>query len=342
MGVDANRSPLSLSLLSDSPLDNRESDYFGFSAYADSLATLIVDPSTETPVTLAISAPWGGGKTSVARLVERRIVEWTDESLGQRPDVICWFNAWSHDDAPHLGASLAASVARAANRRRPLWRRLVEPLPSTMLSPRERWRRRAAIGVATLVVVGFCLMISPIRDAFSSLELVEENPLAGLGTIGGVVALGFVLWPKIFSAAEHAARFVENPGAEAAAGAMSEVREQLGRLVHQGTRGARLVLFVDDLERCRPARAVEVCETASQLLSQHDFVTVLVADMSAISVAAQELYGNLEATDQASASGIATVGQRYLEKIVQIQVTLPPPRTEDMRRLLRGDAPPAR
>src|SRR6266511_2920595 len=44
----------------------------------------------------------------------------------------------------------------------------------------------------------------------------------------------------------------------------------------------RFVIFVDDLERCRPPRAVEVCEVASQLLGHPNVVTVLVADMATI------------------------------------------------------------
>jgi hypothetical protein len=69
-------------------------------------------------------------------MIERRLTAWTALRKGDRPNVVCWFNAWMHDDAPHLGAAMAASVATTINRDRPWWRRASEPLPAAMLSIR--------------------------------------------------------------------------------------------------------------------------------------------------------------------------------------------------------------
>jgi hypothetical protein len=153
-----------LELLSDTPLEDPESDYFGFKTFASSLAYVIDSQRTVTPLTVAISAPWGGGKTSVARMTARLLDDLAKDRLGERPNVVCWFNAWAHDDAPHLGAALAAAVARIADRSRPPWRRLISALPAAMLTPRERWRRRVAIAVLTLVALGLALMIGPLPD----------------------------------------------------------------------------------------------------------------------------------------------------------------------------------
>jgi hypothetical protein len=62
-------------------------------------------------------------------LLERRVAR----RGGDHPRLVCWFNAWEHEDADHLGAALAAAVAREASRHRPLWRRALFPLPSAML-----------------------------------------------------------------------------------------------------------------------------------------------------------------------------------------------------------------
>ncbi len=113
---------------------------------------------------------------------------------------------------------------------------------------------------------------------------------------------------------------------------MAQVKEQLGEPIGQARKGGRFVIYIDDLERCSPDRALEVCEVASQLLGHEGVVTVLVADMHAIAAAAEARYPE-------SHGATGDTGRRFLEKIVQIQVALPPPHPEHMCRLLRGHAP---
>jgi predicted KAP-like P-loop ATPase len=132
-------------LLSDTPVTRRKQDYFGYAAHADAVAEVIDSERTDTPLTIAVTGAWGAGKTSLAVMVELRLREWTKLRRGERPIATCWFRAWLHDDAPHLGAALAAQVAREANRRRRWWQRVLFPVPEALLGPGERWRRRAAL-----------------------------------------------------------------------------------------------------------------------------------------------------------------------------------------------------
>jgi hypothetical protein len=124
---------------------------------------------------------------------------------------------------------------------------------------------------------------------------------------------------------------------------MAAVRRQLGELIGQAARNRRIVIFVDDLERCRPPRAVEVCEVATQLLNHPRVVTVLLADMQAISAAAAIKYADLEGRyapggdfDDASATTFAAYGRSYLEKIVQLQFRIPTDR-ELVRKIIENE-----
>ncbi len=318
-------------LLSDQPLDDPSGDYFGFAAFATALTEIVDNEATDTPLTVALSAPWGAGKTSVARMMQAQLQERVEGRYGDRPRIACWFNAWEHNDAPHLGAALAANVARTANRRRP-WRwRLFAPLPAAMLGPQERWRRLVAIAIAAVLLAAVFTALKATRRVFEDALHLKAALVSGLGWLG-LAWLGVLVWRGVFSVARDAARFVDQPGSEAAHGSMANVKEQLGRLISQATRGGRLVIFVDDLERCHAERAVEVFEVASQLLAHEGVVTVLLADMRELSRAAQAAYGGIP--EQGSDPGL---GQRYLEKLVQLELELPPPATEDMRRLLRGE-----
>src|SRR5262249_888642 len=132
-----------LHVLSDQPLGadvGDAEDRLGFTAYADAVAGIIDNPKTGTPLTIAISAPWGAGKSTLAAMIRRRLTS-KPAAGGSRRHVPCRFNAWMHDDAKTLGAAFAAEVARAANLHRPLYRRVIQPLPLGLAGPADRWRQ---------------------------------------------------------------------------------------------------------------------------------------------------------------------------------------------------------
>jgi KAP family P-loop domain len=301
--------PRMVTVLADVPLADRTADRLGFLAYVDALCGLIDNPRTPTPLTIAVSAPWGAGKTSVVNMVTSRLAERTRRRRG-RPHIVCMFPAWLHDDAPHLGAALAAKVARQANRYRAWPRRLFSPLPSAMLTPEQRWRRRIIIGVISLIVAGLLLIPESVRKSIKSTAGVDAAIRDIVGQRWAPLAVlllaALAIWPKVFASAQAAARFVDDPKSEAATGSMWQVREQLGRLIREAIRNPgrvgewlrrtrpriakfvpryrderrRLILIIDDLERCRPPRAIDVCEVASQLLGHRDVVTIIIGDMA--------------------------------------------------------------
>lgn len=339
----------SYQILSDVPSKTSTHDHLDFLPYATALATLIDRTATSTPLIAAISAPWGAGKTTLSELVQEQLRvpgEW------DYPHIICRFNAWKHDDAPNLGAAFAAEVAQCANRHRLWWRRLAQPLPSVMLTPEQRWRRKCYIILVSLAIAISLLLGARSRDLITALArptganwTAAEHAAHGWGLplLVLLASLTFI-YPKIFAGAQSVARFITNPQSEAAQGSMNSVRDQLGSLIHAATRNhRRFIIFVDDLERCRPPRAVEVCEVASQLLDHLGVVTVLVGDMEAIALSAAIKYRALElpGPDQADndvlKASYTQYGRSYLQKIVTIQFDLPPATPEQLKDMLQAD-----
>jgi hypothetical protein len=337
-------SPLGPSLtfrtLADRPVATDGEDVLGFSDYADAFADLLDSEHTDTPLTLAISGPWGAGKTSVAMMLARRLEE-RPLLRGHRPHLVVWFNAWLHADSPHLGAAYAAAVARQVHAHRPAWRRLVAPLPAAMLTSQERWRRRLRVVVVSVIGalgIGMGLWsagvgtdpLSALGSAVTWLELTDQEPIsAGGGVVATLLALVATV-RVVGSTGRTVADFVDDPRSEAATGTMPVVRQQIGELIAEATRRRRwsfrassrpaqrkLVLFIDDLERCSPTQALEACDVVSKLFDHPDVVTVLIADMRRIAAAAR-LRHDLEPTG---------FDQHYLQKIVQLEFELPVPRS---------------
>jgi hypothetical protein len=316
-------------------------------AYADALALLMDWKDTNTPLTIAINGPWGSGKTSLAKMTEARLPIGSDWDASH---VICWFDAWANDDAPNLGAAFAAAVAKEVNKHRRWWVRLAMPLPSVMLSPEQRWRRRIWFGVLAVALAAAAVF----WPTGGSLLTPMLHPGETVSTLGHGTAAARLAWPLLVIAVialaqrlapsiQGVARWIDSPGSEAARGSMQDANRQLRRLIDQALRHKRrLMIFVDNLERCRPPRAVEVCEVVSHLVGQPQVVTVLIGDMDTIALSAEVKYAALESVSPSNTAAPGTAGSRpagaygraYLEKLIQIQLRLPPPVPKELREML--------
>lgn len=333
-GASAPTATATLRMLADAPIADEEEDRLGYAKYAEALAGLIHHPETRGPLTLAINAPWGAGKSSLAALVRQKLKQ-NAHAHGRRPHVVHEFNAWMHDDRDRLEPSFLASVARAAHRARPWWRRWVNPLPLALRPPEER--RRVVVAYTALLSLALAALLVPLVP-------VVAGPLAALapkGTEGLVklvldlgwlpryvllvpfVALGLVALAN--STATSLAAFVKDAKTDGAA-SMARVRRQLGDLVAEATRGGRkLVILVDDLERCRPPRPVDLLETINQFLTHKDVVVVVMADMATVAASAEIKYASVASLQRTAGApaGSLDYGRKYLQKMVQVQFDLP-------------------
>lgn len=77
---------------SDESIRTAADDRLDFEAFAEAIVALVDDPDTETPLTIAIDAPWGAGKSSLAALVEQKLAA-EPAAGGEHRHVTCWFDA---------------------------------------------------------------------------------------------------------------------------------------------------------------------------------------------------------------------------------------------------------
>jgi len=86
-------------IISDAPTTD---DRLGFRPMARTLAEIVLSDSTETPLAIAVDGKWGGGKTSILKMVE---------SYGRLIGYNCiWLNAWALERAEHLIAEVTAGI----------------------------------------------------------------------------------------------------------------------------------------------------------------------------------------------------------------------------------------
>ncbi|MCK4398529.1 MAG: AAA family ATPase [Methanophagales archaeon] len=85
----------------------------------------------------------------------------------------------------------------------------------------------------------------------------------------------------------------------------------------------RLVVFIDDLDRCLPEKTIEILEVIRLFLDVPRCVFV-------IGVAREVIERGIEVRYKSRELGIPIRGKDYIEKIIQIPFTLPPIREADM------------
>ena len=80
---------------------------------------------------------------------------------------------------------------------------------------------------------------------------------------------------------------------------------------------SRLVVFVDDLDRCLPDTIIETLEAIKLFLFVKGTAFVLAADERLVQYAVRQRFPELPGTE-------TEVGRDYLEKLIQIPLRIPP------------------
>jgi hypothetical protein len=105
-----------------------------------------------------------------------------------------------------------------------------------------------------------------------------------------------------------------------ATGLQSLVKESIG--------DKRVVVFIDDLDRCSLENVLQVLESLKLFLNLRNFVFVVAVDIDKLKLAWSYKYGAVDHT--------ANEGLHYLEKIFQIEVGIPQPTSKEIREYIQS------
>jgi hypothetical protein len=337
-------------------------DTVGYASYAEAIARGIQHAETAPPLTIGIKAPWGAGKTSLMRMIRQRLeggeprpmhlagrargekvtnrlllgraqavagadLEATvDDDPAWRPTV--WFNPWMYQTGEQVWAGLAHEIITQITERMPRVERERFWLELNVKRIDEQAVRRRIYALVLQRLVPWAL--GALVFIVAGLGLLAVNAVvAAVAIVGGPVGLA------IAAAAQLRSVMSSRPSGElgqliapvspdyaAQAGFFYLLQADLQRVLDLVATPRRpLVVFVDDLDRCAPGTVVQVIEAINLFLAgQYPnciFVIAMEPDMVAAHVEAA--YGTLAERFK----GEFDLGWRFLEKIVQLPLTLP-------------------
>jgi len=273
----------------DLPLERDENADFNFDAFAKTLARLIASIETRTPLVIGVSGAWGSGKTTLLRRIESMLKDGGDyfEAGEQDQFRACktvWFDAWKYQGETELLVALV--------------RRILQEMQRGGLGDKfKAILAREEVGQGYDLVEMF---INAFQFKFGGLgaELqVKLDPQKH--RIESPFETNTAFFDYFEAAFENLlALWVHGLNAE-----YSQISDGKGALV----------VFIDDLDRCLPAKTVQVLEAIKLFLDKKGCIFVLGADADRVRGAVKEHYQSFSEHESAE----------YLEKIIQLRFNLP-------------------
>lgn len=271
-------------VLHDAPLTGSKRADFHFDDFAATFARLVASPNTETPLAIGINGAWGSGKTSLLLRVKDMLDNPLDEKGAHR---------FAEDEENKFRQCKTVWFdAWKYNDEDELLVALVRVILQAMQKD----------GFINKVKAWFGDPNQPSYDVIAMLFNAFEVSFGGLGA-NFKLKLDPNKYQEISPIKQHTAFF-------------DYFNEAFEALLKNWTNNGTLVVFIDDLDRCLPAKTVQTLEAIKLFLDKSGCVFVLGADTRIVRAAVETHYKN---------EGIIGEGAKdYLEKIIQLRFDLPP------------------
>lgn len=283
------------------------------------------------------------GNTSPERLRFERSKE--GEAYGLEPRNTVWFNAWKYQTSEQIWAGMAHCIisqvtARMGVKERELfWLRLHA---RRVNADEVRWKVytgivRQLLPVALFTIAG-CAMVMWLAAVIPIL-FPFHHLIQAVSVLVSILGMTRKWFNKLGDKAAGTVRdLIREPDYEGKLGYLhlveSDIREVLKlatapSVTRENPNGYPLIVFVDDLDRCAPNRVAEVVEAINLFLAGDypNCIFVLGMEPGMVAAALEVAYKDviLKAQEMGLGDKTVPIGWRFMEKIIQLPITIPPP-----------------
>ena len=284
-------------------LSNNETktDLLYYEAIAGSI-TALARNDPEKPISIGIHGDWGAGKSSLLAMIEG--------GLKDDKNIVCLrFNGWLFQGFEDAKTVLLESIVEGLEEVRPLAGDAKAKVGSLFKSLHQRidWFKIAKKTGGLLLNVGTGM---PIGSAVEFLADKVKGALSQPGT--SITAEGIA---EALDAAGECLK--EEKTGTSMPKQMHEFRKDLEDLI-VAAKITRLVVLIDDLDRCLPETAIETLEAAKLFLSLPRVAFVIAADEGMIEYAVKRHFPDLPL-----GAGGVSYARNYLEKLIQVPFRIP-------------------
>jgi predicted KAP-like P-loop ATPase len=285
-------------LLGDRPISSESDDILGFAQFADALAKSLTEMAPDEGIVISLEGPWGTGKTSAIQLTERRLLV---RELAREKDI---------------------PIETLANRNWPEIQKEWDDLIETRRTHVIRFNPWNFSGHENLVRAFFYEVGATLggNGALANAAKRIADYLPAVGTFAGAAASLAAGAIPIASVAATAGR-AAGEGAQRLLGtnqSLERAKHALAIQLRQSNK--RIIVIIDDLDRLLPSEMRAMFSLVKSLGDLPNVLYVLSFDREVVS--------------SVLSIGPEPIESHFLEKIVQVQLRLPPPWKAEVRTLL--------
>lgn len=283
-------------------------DYLHFSVVSGTVAELI-DESGDNPISIGVSGNWGTGKSSMVKMIGKELEK--SNKAEKTTYIFLEFNAWLYQGYDDAKTALLHSVAKKLSEEmkkrhipesdKTLWKRFQK------FTKRINWLQVSKIGLPLLVGLipgaapagAAAALISSIvnsiktpEDKGKNAEAVETNLKEFLSNFDDIL---------------------KDDETKSTTQQIEELRKDFEDILEK--LNIRLVVLVDDLDRCLPETAISTLEAMRLLLFVKRTAFIIAADEQMIRNGVRAHFGNVDLSDDLITS--------YFDKLIQVPITVP-------------------
>jgi len=265
----------------------------------------LIDETVDSAVTIGVHGDWGAGKSSVLEMVEAAFPE--------GGDVLCLkFSGWQFQGFEDAKIALIEGVVTGLIEKRSLATKAADEVKRILKS--VDWLKVAKKGGSLAVTAFTGIPVFGLDEIFGSAVEFIKNTVTDKDSREAVLKQLEDL--KKEKADESAGRNVPTE--------IREFRESYKELIKKaGIK--RLVVLIDDLDRCLPQTAIETLEAIRLFVLWDKTAFVVGADEGMIEVAVRDHFKNFPEIDVTASARETTQNytRSYLEKLLQVPFRIP-------------------
>jgi hypothetical protein len=258
-----------------------------------------INETPRAPVTIGVHGDWGAGKSSVLKM--------TEASFQGKDRVLClWFNGWTFEGFEDAKTVVIETIVDELRRSRPASTKVAEAAKKVLR--RVDWLKlaRKAGGVAFTLATGVPApgLLQNVVDVVTEFVKHPEDHVS----VEGLKKVAEEARGLLKDAPADAERLPEH---------IHEFRKEFNALLEAADLD-RLVVIIDDLDRCLPKTAIATLEAIRLFLMVERTAFVIGADEVMIEYAVREHFPDLPPS-----TGPLSYTRNYLEKLIQVPFRIP-------------------